>query len=413
MAGILFRLIGRLSVSRKLLLIYLLDLSAVIFITSILIEEKFIAIDFARKEMVGSAYIANVRDALFGIVHSHDGQPAGDFRAMESRLETLDDRYAGDVASRAAADDFRQALLALGAMSPGSDANRLHHQAFKAGRKLVSRIGDQSNLILDPDLDSYYTMSLTLLRFPEVLDLLLHLPDSGRDDADGQMRVLEGQLTALLGDIESDYQAAYAGNPGHTLQARLEPTRITLVGALRALLPDNPRRQEELATLRQQAIAATAEAWQATANALDTLLVARVELFFQRMWMHLGMAAALLLVILLLVFYIARQIALPLHRLAGVAHQVQADNDYSLRASWQSEDEIGRLVSGFNSMLERLNHDRVIQQELAAQARAAEAQRELLEAIPIPLLVTAVPDHRVLHANAPVQAWTTQKQNNP
>ena len=33
----LARLVGRLSVSRKLLLIYLLDLTAVIFITSILI----------------------------------------------------------------------------------------------------------------------------------------------------------------------------------------------------------------------------------------------------------------------------------------------------------------------------------------------------------------------------------------
>ena len=49
MPGPLVRMLSRLSVGRKLLLIYLLDLSAVIFISGILINEKFIAIDFARK----------------------------------------------------------------------------------------------------------------------------------------------------------------------------------------------------------------------------------------------------------------------------------------------------------------------------------------------------------------------------
>ena len=52
------RRLGRLSVGRKLLLIYLLDLTAVIFISGILINEKFIAIDFGRKEKAGAAYIA-------------------------------------------------------------------------------------------------------------------------------------------------------------------------------------------------------------------------------------------------------------------------------------------------------------------------------------------------------------------
>ena len=48
------RLLGRLSVGRKLALIYLLDLTAVIYVSSILINEKFIGIDFARKELAGN-----------------------------------------------------------------------------------------------------------------------------------------------------------------------------------------------------------------------------------------------------------------------------------------------------------------------------------------------------------------------
>ncbi|MDN7177053.1 hypothetical protein M0D69_03285 [Caballeronia sp. SEWSISQ10-4 2] len=49
-----FRLLARLQVGRKLLLIYLLDLSAVVFISGILIHEKYIAIDFSNKEIVGN-----------------------------------------------------------------------------------------------------------------------------------------------------------------------------------------------------------------------------------------------------------------------------------------------------------------------------------------------------------------------
>ena len=44
MFSLLTRLIGRLSVGRKLILIYALDLTAVIFVSGILINEKFIAI---------------------------------------------------------------------------------------------------------------------------------------------------------------------------------------------------------------------------------------------------------------------------------------------------------------------------------------------------------------------------------
>jgi cytochrome b subunit of formate dehydrogenase len=62
MLSYLLRAIGQLPVGRKLLLIYLLDLTAVIYISGILINEKYISIDFSRKELAGNAYIAEVRD---------------------------------------------------------------------------------------------------------------------------------------------------------------------------------------------------------------------------------------------------------------------------------------------------------------------------------------------------------------
>ena len=405
-------LLGRLSVSRKLLLIYLLDLTAVIFITSILIDEKFIAINFARKELQGNAYIGQVRDMLFDAVDAHDGERQPAQPTLQAKLTQAEAAY-GDGMNSAAMVEALQAALNQPAADSARARQEASHAVFNAGRRLLTQIGDQSNLILDPDLDSYYTMSLTVLRFPELLDQLLQYAHLESSADQRSLLVVKGRLEALLEAIESDYRAAYASNTGSTLAAVLNQARAGLLESLRVLVRIEAQDSGAIEQSRRAVLSNLRDAWAATAVGLDGLLQARIDHLFQRMWMHLGMAAALLAVILFLVFYVARLIALPLRRLAQVADQVQATNDYSLRAEWRSSDEIGQLVTGFNTMLDRLDRERLIQQELAAQARAADAQRELLEAIPIPLLVTAIPDHRILHANTPAHDWVDAGQENP
>ncbi len=403
-------LIGRLSVSRKLLLIYLLDLTAVIFITAILIEEKFISIDFARKELSGNAYIASIHEALVATIAVQDGQDPSRLASVRDAVRKAQEMHGQDMDTRELAANFEQALAAI---ATSHDRKAASQQAFLAGRILLSRIGDQSNLILDPDLDSYYTMSLTVLRFPELLDQLRNYGHvSGRGDRTAFL-IAQGKLAALQESIELDYRAAYAGNAAKTLATQLYPTQERLLTTLRALSQVNERGVDEMLAVRTRTLVAAQEAWNATANSLDALLQVRVAHLFQRMWLHLGMAASLLVTIFLLVFLVARQIAVPLRRLAQVADRVQETNDYSLRAKWESGDEIGQLVTGFNTMLERLDRERLIQQELTAQARASAAQQELLEAIPIPLLVTSVPDHHLLHTNTPATAWVDPGRDDP
>ena len=101
----------------------------------------------------------------------------------------------------------------------------------------------------------------------------------------------------------------------------------------------------------------------------------------------------------------ARRISQPLRALSRVVDTVRRTGDHTLRSHWDSGDEIGRLVLGFNDMLAQLDQQRHVQQEMAASARAAEAQQRLLELMPVPLMVTSVPDHRVLHANPQARQW--------
>ncbi|HSW08645.1 EAL domain-containing protein [Aquabacterium sp.] len=432
------RFLGRLSVSRKLMLIYLLDLSAVIFISGILINEKFIAIDFARKELAGNAYVGEVRQGLMVLARDGDAQLLPGANPLADRLQRAEQQHGAGMNSSDTSVALQAALLALAASPLGgpttssSHALALRQQAFERARALVTRIGNQSNLILDPDLDSYYTMSIVLLRYPELLELVAQIghelqqqaqgPQPPGNDARTRYLVLEGRLVATARGIESDHAEAFAAAADAQLRHALQPGQARLLAGIERfrstsrLLLDSAGGAPGLPALHadQQALFGALDgAWQSSAAQLDRLIDVRIGGFFTRMWLHMGTALFLLLLILTAVYFVARLIALPLRRLSDVADTVRRTGDHSLRAQWNSHDEIGRLVDGFNSMLAQLDHERGIQQELAATARAAQAQQNLVEATPIPMVVTAVPGHEVLHANGPAAAWLNGRRSDP
>ena len=416
------RLLSRLSVGRKLMLIYLLDLSAVIFVSTILINEKFIAIDFARKEVRGNDYLQGLSGALLEVAARGTGAvaapaPLADAAQAVQRTELA---HGEGLQTAEPAAALRQALDALDRGQPDASAER----ALALGRDLVTRVGNQTNLILDPDLDSYYTMSLLVLRYPELLELVEGMArlvgeGGGADPAAWRTRylILEGRLDAVASAIAADHAEAFAAG-GPKLKAALDPARARLAARIddfrrmaRARLEDMSAAPLHVAN--GALVDAIRASWADAGLALDGLLRARIDSLVQRMWIHLGTALALLLVILGIVALVARSIAHPLRHLAGVAETVRRTGDHRLRARWDSRDEIGRLVGAFNDMLTQLDSVREAQQELAASARAADAQRALVESTPIALVVTAIPGHEVLHANPPAEAWLGGSRTDP
>ncbi|QTN30320.1 EAL domain-containing protein [Rhodoferax sp. AJA081-3] len=424
--------LGHLSVGRKLTLIYLLDLTAVIYVSGILIHEKYLAIDFARKEIVGTAYTEVVRQNLMDVFL--DTRSATRDSAATLRLEDARQQHDERLHTEAMASRFAETLNSLQtATAPNQSASATGVQQgalLAQGRDLLTTIGNQSNLILDPDLDSYYVMSLAVLRFPELLQVLHDAhdfmqnwgsPQTGKNQA-AQLLTLVGRLDAVLTGMESDYDQAWAAGSPQLAQA-LKASRTALHSQARgyqnaleeaANKPDTAHlitRAE--GAMHQATLAALDEAWRVAVVELHALLKTRVEQLFARMWLHLGTALLLLGSILSLVYLVASQIARPLQALAKVADQVRRSADYTHRAHWTSSDEIGSLVTAFNDMLAQLDRDRIIQQEQAALAGAAQAQRELVEGFPTPMVVTSVPDHEVLHANAPALAWLGDIRRDP
>jgi methyl-accepting chemotaxis protein len=89
-------------------------------------------------------------------------------------------------------------------------------------RTMITHAGDTSNLILDPDLDSYYTMDITLLALPQTQDRLAQMIAFGQqalsqpltDEAKRRLAVLAALLQESdLDRIAADVQTALNEDP--------------------------------------------------------------------------------------------------------------------------------------------------------------------------------------------------------
>jgi len=173
-------------------------------------------------------------------------------------------------------------------------------------QELISRVGDTSNLILDPELDTYYLMDAILLKLPEAQELLANLQFKGEDVIRQQALSPEdrGQLIMQIGVTQANSDAtrkgmnvAFDNNPAGNLQAVLQlPLRSMLSDTQRFLDWMNQRLvQRESIVIERPAVEfdrrATAaltsnfQLWQHIVNALDGLLEARIERFRQKIYL--------------------------------------------------------------------------------------------------------------------------------
>ena len=309
-------------------------------------------------------------------------------------------------------------LVAQGAGDPAA-RRLLEARAINSARLLISRIGDESNLILDPDLDSYYTMSVVMLRLPEAVTEATDLAEeavtvnlSKPAAVESRMKFLlkEGVFSATIDGLMSDIAAAFRGNADGKLRTNLEPSFLRARSAINDFSRDLrymvvERRSADsnsaaVSAMLRRVLGAEDEFWHEADGELNRLLRQRIEGFYHRMAVDLGTAALVWLASLGFILVVARQITGPIRELSRVAQRIRYGEDYSLRARYRAGGEVRQLIDGFNTMLDRLQGEAAREQERVASDRAAVAQRQLMEAMPIAISVTSEVDQRVLFANA-------------
>ena len=237
-------------------------------------------------------------------------------------------------------------LSAAGQADPTLDERHLRLTA--ALRGMIAHAGDTSNLILDPELDSYYMMDVTLLALPEAQDRIAQVIADGLDrirsgpthDATVKLAIDESWLRqADVNRITTSLQIALNnGNPAYGPNERLHQTVPPRLAKYREL---TNKFAETLACLQKADLPAMSEAdfvneglaarqasfdlWYAADHELDHLLQSRVEHYSSRRARSLAVALAAASAAGLLVMFITRSISGPLKAQAADLHQAYTE----------------------------------------------------------------------------------------
>jgi C4-dicarboxylate-specific signal transduction histidine kinase len=370
-----------LKVSQKLMLITVFFVMPDSLMFYFFITGMNANIRFAELEMKGNQYQRPLEE-LLKLIPEHrmlaeqaardvarDAIPAGDLPDMQRRigaafdaLEAVDARIGADLQftdeglakrkrehfrARTLRADWQTLCHDLPGLDPAACGER-HLRLVAAIRTMIIHSGDNSNLILDPDLDSYYVMDATLLALPATQDRLAAV--MAHAEADLQQPTIspqerqqlaihaalleESDLDRIKGSLQTalnEDQNFYGVSP--TLQVRL-PLALeeyvvsakAMIALTRQLASEETVRvaADEYRAVGQRARAASFRLWTVAAEELDALLRTRIETYQFRRAKSLVVAFLALCAAIGFVTFITRSISGPLRK---QAEELRAANE--------------------------------------------------------------------------------------
>jgi len=361
-------------------LLFVLPLSLVLFL---LIGTINSSIKTGRDELAGSAYLRPLRTLL---EHAMAGRllhqqylngamtrdPAvttnqiaidDDFR----RLASMDHQYGALLVTSGDLTQMQQGWVITKATAVDSPARQGGYSALIMDcRNLMNHIGDSSQLILDPSLDSNYLVDTTLLRLPEWQDLLAQTVLLGDNAVTRRAYGPEGrnQFQTLRGLVASDMQKTQRGvglvlDRQPSFQAALKPTLQVSVDTTNEFLRSLQTAfdMQGMVTINPDAyhsagdapIQATFALWDASIAKLDGLLEARIRSLEDRRNLAAGLTIAMLLLVSYLWIGFYRAVMRTVATFDQAAKRMVA-GDLHGGVDLANRDELGQVAVAFNDI---------------------------------------------------------------
>ncbi len=390
----LFNLFGKLKLWQKLTLIVVLTGSTLPFITWQLVQAKNKDINFGQKEIYGTEYlpalrklheqVAKHRGLANGYLHGNSGMkdpiPATE-RAINAAFQAL-----SDIDTRAVegttygalfeTSDKVNALKREWEAVRGKSANSTsapevfeqHHRLMSTINNLIVQVGDKSNLILDPDLDTYYLMDAIIVQLPNAVDALGQVRGlmSGALSSkaisapeQAQLNIQLARAQFALGNIETGMRKAFEANManGGDLASKQQQVVSEAMREAKTFL----KKGENFSATVGSADQVFAEGTKATdrlallsdaaRSSLEELLAKRIKGFTGERNLVFGFVLAGLLLSLTTAFVIVRGIGNQVNSLSYLVKQIELGN-VDARAAVISQDELGALAASFNTTLD-------------------------------------------------------------
>ena len=379
-----------LKIGRKLILLGIMFSVPVAVLLFLLIKEQNIAIDFGQNERRGVEYIKPVRHLLHDIQKHQVAflNGSADASALEKQIEEdlrsaqeVDGRYGKDLKTTHGLSGLAEKWSTTKSLILRSSSNAKPENINSAyddivGKSilpLIIQAGDTSQLILDPDLDSYYAMDNVVLNLPALGQLIAqtnaHVADLilTRENMESKKQL----ISFLLARIEPTMERLTTGlqtsiNTNPALRSKLSLPLRTHIESVKAF-DDMIRRQildagpSDFAKIDLKSMSAnglkTLESnyamYDVTIGVLDDLLVTRIGTFNQRRTVSLGIVSISIVFAAMFVFSIGRSISRPIAELKEVTDRI-SKGDLSTSADINRNDEIGQLAGAINRLQKTL-----------------------------------------------------------
>ncbi len=423
---------AQIRISRRLLLIsafYSVPVGVLLFL---MVQNINSNITFASAEITGNEYQRPLM-ALLDLIPQRQIAVETDPKATLSALDSQIDKTFGEVdlvqAKLGEALGFTSTELAKrkrdGALPSSVEkewaelktASGLTPEQLRARslhlisnvRTMIAQVGDASNLILDPDLDSYYLMDATLCGLPQMSDRLAAtmslaasaLATNKPSAADRQALAVnvamltESDLGRITGDVDTSLNEDpnfYGTSPTLTAKVRPATTDFTASANEFIALIQKISAEENSGVTPAAVLAAGANTraklaayWNTSATELDILLQARIRHFQNLRTTQLICTSVALAFALYLVWLVCVSLTGPLGKLIQVLTAdsgeftktidglVNSSKTLSAGASEQSAslEETSASIEEMTSMTKRTAQNANVAKELGNTTRAA------------------------------------------
>ena len=343
---------NKLTIRQRLAVLTLAFLIPVFALLYFLVREQSLAINFARKELAGIEYLRAMRPLLSDLLAQRD---------LRVALRAGDQSRAADLASRVEAVErgFARArttgrMLSIPLVSTTqiesieqlwTEGNQASGATGGTGTSVIEEVlrhviavGNESNLVLDPDVDSYYCMDAVIFKLPKLVTELsdargqafaaLRRPSGDAADAPAQREPLPALAVALreaLDATQDNIEFGFRSNADverqlgprfRETEGRVDRLVAALVGSVQ-----QPPLADELYVETTSAIDGAFSTYDATLNTLEQLIDTRIAGFQQRRIVSFSIVIPSLIVGLWIVVLLQRYMEARNHELSQANEQ--------------------------------------------------------------------------------------------
>ncbi|MDX1957474.1 MAG: methyl-accepting chemotaxis protein [Leptospiraceae bacterium] len=335
------------------------------------------AINFGDKEVIGINYNLPVILLMNSVMRSKilfndnwsDKETKLKFlKADEEKIDAMHKKFGKILQTEKELDAFNSSMLDFNQAKTTEDSLKSISKVIDSLSKLNQIAGDTSNLILDPDLDSYYLMDATLLKLPSILlrlDKIFSLAISEKMSPSVDVRK-ELLLTLILlsEDIKltkTSYELAIKYNKN--LFGELNDETQTFfkdIESFQELTNETYSKEstkegfDKLQTKAISVLDSISKLYQLTAFSQRSLIEKRVNEFQLEQRFSLIIVILIILLAMILQRSIVHSIADPVEN-AVVKFESMASGKLNERIDYNSKDEIGKLSISIDKFMNNLS----------------------------------------------------------